>query len=1308
MSTINEQFHFVSLPEYFEPDTNLEIAHVPIEDIHILYGSHPNEDIVVVSYKGNPNLSFYDAYGKLIDVDHALPDKFKNQDRGGAETLIANLKINDLQTLKNSGSFKRLINETIIEGSGNIDKGIRHKFGLQGVLSDKQSFLPDFNNDQGALETHLTTTYKTFYDFLKAYIIAQQVESQGYVHITVQGNIIITTLNKNSGIAVIIETNDVNGDLLPPNKWIITRTLDKNKFKQALIFRTKDVQDFFDGEQSEELFVTERYKLFHSYNKIALDSLLDNTDNLFKTRVVNNCFQILASDKDIIVALSSPREITIINTHLSVTPNKWPKKLVLPTEYIWFRVDENLSFLFAQLEMGEVQVFDITNEHPELIANLGRYANGFELDQNGNLILKLVDENKLIKLDTNIYEIELPSDKKNFATVFKNLSHLFKGESLFTKTQFAKTIEEKVIPETKKLPSAFETARYDFETNIDHLLIEAGDSYEKLLEVQEKMAIARQNISEELTSQAEQEGILLVGQRLKTTLNTILRPSELKVNNLVEMTRSADILKEVQGFKSGIDNLSDPNSYREILNTLRKFESEYRVMHPDNRGEFYTEFKLLQSELNVAFSNQIADDGNALNTFISGEIEQIETAIRNTFDAKRLETLLSVHPAAQELFSLLKQPFVLQNIAKENKLSPAAIQSRLYTAASNRQAELEELARKKESEQQAAKTQLANMIKESIDFFVTRHTGAFSDLELSTNANYQALLSDISRVEKNFNDFRLSMELRRSLELKIIERNRDDLEKMVAFEGKYAFVQNDSNLYIDLNSTLPNYPVWNLVLNAGKGSVEKYFVSFVRSTDKEVYRPSTFENLEANRSFELDGDTFKDFSTEFERYIKDEYSYEFLDAIWNIHLKNNIPANFPQFNEVTISAMLPKKEVTAKALRCAVEKKKREHQEKTRERAVPKISPEFIDQTPYFQEKLSEFVIKAKLQLLTGSGIILLSGPPSTGKSAFLKFAAAIMNREYFEHASDKWQTKNSLVTAIKFGELGPYSIPAGFTKAITTPYSLINIEEIKEWPEALRKSLNPFFAGAENFIAPDGTKYKIGDNILLCAAANLGSMYRDDDEPFTADFWSRIEVVEYGYAPMKIEQKYYNNLFRQERSKLLTCQDLARKYFDFHGAPNNPKSRAIYFAQAFLEFTLLPKADEQIKRENIQGLIIDYFNEISTDDGTTIYGPEETAKVALRRLKDFRDYTPIEFFDLYNHFVNGSNLRSAKLSKIQGTDIDKYMHLKTQMLCLRYIEGGLRALREEFYSTAGQTEIEGTNREFIKCAHLLGLLGKM
>lgn len=107
-------------------------------------------------------------------------------------------------------------------------------------------------------------------------------------------------------------------------------------------------------------------------------------------------------------------------------------------------------------------------------------------------------------------------------------------------------------------------------------------------------------------------------------------------------------------------------------------------------------------------------------------------------------------------------------------------------------------------------------------------------------------------------------------------------------------------------------------------------------------------------------------------------------------------------------------------------------------------------------------------------------------------------------------------------------------------------------------------------------------------------------------------------------------------------------------------------------------------------------------------FGPEEAAKVALRRMKDFQGYSPAEFFDLYDHFVNGQNLNSRRLATLRSSDVEKYEHLQVLVLSLRYMDGCLRELRELFYTSADQTEIEGTNRGFIKGVYLLGLLGKM
>jgi hypothetical protein len=121
------------------------------------------------------------------------------------------------------------------------------------------------------------------------------------------------------------------------------------------------------------------------------------------------------------------------------------------------------------------------------------------------------------------------------------------------------------------------------------------------------------------------------------------------------------------------------------------------------------------------------------------------------------------------------------------------------------------------------------------------------------------------------------------------------------------------------------------------------------------------------------------------------------------------------------------------------------------------------------------------------------------------------------------------------------------------------------------------------------------------------------------------------------------------------------------------------------------------------------YFdNPVNPDMQHTFYSPEEAAKVGLRRLKVLQGYSTKEFFELYNHFINGKTLRTRKLSMLQNRNVDKYENLKVVMLCLRYMEGCLRKLREQFYATAGQTEIEGTNREFIKAVHLLDLMGKI
>ncbi len=1304
MPSLKEQFKYKLIRSHFEVDTHTEIQNHSIEDMRILNGESADDDILVITYKGSPNLSFFNAQGKLLDIDHYLPENYKYKDNVNADAIISNLKDSNIPRLRSDKDFDFILHETLEEGNQSLVSGLKQKFGLQVSQTIIDELIPALKTaDEKNKVSIIKGAYTSFYNLLSDLILVLQ-KNAGYVHITPSDNIIITPLNKRSGLSVILETQDVDGKLLAPNKWNIVRTQSPTQLDQSLVFRTEDVKNYFANVTYTDTFETDRYKLFYDQDELSIDSYLDNTDNLLKLNIVNDCYKIMAADPNMIVALTNEQEITIVNTHKSVVPHKWPRKIVLPKKISWMRTDENLSVVFCQNEEGMISCYDISIDHPEKINDFGIYAPRFELDQNGNLICRELDSKELVKIKTNLQEIELPTDQKNFNTVFKNLSHLFKGESLFVKTQFAKPISEIEEKPESKLPTVIEKARYDFETNVENMLVNSDNSYEDLLSIQNKMAIARQNITEELMVQADKENIFLVGQRLKTTINNIMLPSELRVRNLVESLRSKNIMLSAKSFRAKAQGLDDPNTFREILNNLRIYKEELDNMLPENCADVLSDFKKIQEEMNVIFSEQIAKEGTSLQEFIASEIEEIENEIKKTHHTQLLENLLGTHPAAMELMTLLKQPYILQSIAKEKKLSPAAIQNRLFKAVENRKLAIIGEKERAEAQKNEAKRQLEKMIKDSIEFFVQNHSSNFSDIELAANPSYQNIQSDISKLEKTYGDVRMAMDLRRILGRRILERNRTNLEKRISFEGKYAFVKNDPHLFVDLDSVTQNFPKWDLDLIEKKGSADKYLVTFIKASDKEVFRPSTTDNLRSGKAFELDGSDYSAFFDKYDLYIKEEYSHNLLEALWNIYEGIHTEVHYPQFASTTIKALLPLDEIGRKALRCALEKKTRDELERTRERNVPKITPEFIDNTPYFKHKLQEFIIKAKLQLESGSGILLLTGPPSTGKSAFLKYAASIMNREYFEHASDKWQTKNSLVTAIRFGEFGPYSVPAGFTKAITTPNSLINIEEIKEWPEALRKSLNPFFAGSKVFISPDGTNYKIADNILLCAATNLGAMYRQDDEPFTSDFWSRIEVVEFDYAPLHVSREYYDAIFKPRRERLLTVQDLVREQFMFDQAPKEAAGKAVYFSKQFLEFTLLPKADEEVKRTNLANYINDYFANDVTKDNAAV-SPEEAIKVSMRRLKVFQGYEASEFYDLYDHFVNNQNLRTKRLSTMKTLDNDLYEQLKVLILSIAHIETCLRSLRDIFYSSAGQTEIEGTNREFIKCVHLLGLM---
>ena len=107
MTSIKDQFTSKKLNNFFEKDTHVEVEHLEIANVHVLSGETAETDIVVVGYASSPNLSFYDSNGKLIDVDHYLPDHYKEQDTQGVKEIIKNLRIDKSNTLKLRRSFAK-------------------------------------------------------------------------------------------------------------------------------------------------------------------------------------------------------------------------------------------------------------------------------------------------------------------------------------------------------------------------------------------------------------------------------------------------------------------------------------------------------------------------------------------------------------------------------------------------------------------------------------------------------------------------------------------------------------------------------------------------------------------------------------------------------------------------------------------------------------------------------------------------------------------------------------------------------------------------------------------------------------------------------------------------------------------------------------------------------------------------------------------------------------------------------------------------------------------------------------------------
>ncbi len=1297
MHQIQKQIQIQVLDKHFEKEIHHEISRLDFDKTTLLSSEHGN-DIIIVSYKSSPLISIYSINGKLLDVDAYLPNDYYQKDIDLIEEIAQKVD-------------KTLSSENPDFNYANLKKAIKDEAHLVKFISSIKELQFDSNEAKAFISSNkikdingFVNRSKSVTKILEQFLKFRYENTFDFVHVLNKKYIIIRGYDQSNGYAVIVETHDNDNKLLHNDNWIITRTNNPELLKQSLSFRTEEVRSFLGESQYANTIKTERFILKEHQNSISLDSLLDNTANLLTLDTVNQCYHTLTLDKNIIGVLTEKNQFSIVNTYNSIIPKKWLRNIHLPNAYEFARIDDNLQFIIAQTEEGQIDILHVEDSAATLIKNLGQYELGFELSQEGAIICYSFDKN-LVYISTNIPEIEIKENQENLSNVFKELRTKLQGERLFERVNFPKKVSEDVEESTKNTNKQIDNLRFEFEATIEDLLLETNDKYEKLIAVQEKIGIARLNIIEQLSQKLDASSLSIGGRRLTSIVHSIVNPSEKKVQLIISNVRLKHINLELKTAIEDLRKAEQSDIFKSIINKLRNYSAEVNAFPPGIDKITLGDFHHLEKEINDSFQSYIDDEDSKLAQFILDEISEVQKIISSTNDLRVLEILLNTNPVAIELFNMLKQEFVLKVLGDKGNFSPLKIQKQLHEAVERRKQELILERTRYKEEEQRAKFQMRDMIRESISFFIENHSRDFSDVSLAKSSNYLQVKKDIKKIETDYRDLKLAADLRRELEIKIIEKNSVKLARIISQEGKYAFVQNDADLYIDILNKNISFPQWEIDFQVHKNE-EIINILFVRNTDKEKFIIDVAKNILSASSFTIDKKNFEEFHAAYNTYISGNYSLSFLGNLRSLYLGEEIGKDVMTLSKELIKDAKPKNETAFKAITVAIEKINLDTKERERKRNIPSIPINYVDDTPYFQNKLAEFFIKAKIQLLDNSGILLLSGPPSTGKSAFLKFVAAITNREYFEHVSDKWQTKNSLVNSIKFGKNGPYSIPAGFTKAITTANSIFNIEEIKEWPEALRKSLNPFFAGSKTFIAPDGTKYKIGDNIILCAAANLSSFYRQDDEPFTSDFWSRIDVVEFDYAPEKVSFDYIDTLFEYTRTPL-TLKDMIRQYFKIHEAPDNELARTKYISKKVVKFFLLPKADETIKRNTIEKLINDYFEQDNHEENLK-FNPEESAKIALKRLRQLADHTLIEYYDLYNHFINEDEISSAKLQKRIKADPTIYSQYYITFFCIHQVEGCLRYLRKEFYASAGRTEIEGTNREFIRALYLIDLLGEI
>jgi len=187
MPTLQEQFQHQPLDNHFEDDPHLEVQGLGISGMRVLHGETAEDDVLAVEYEGSPALSFYDTRGRLIDVDHYLPDHYIEADQESSDKILKNLPGTNSARLSAVLEFKPLLQEVFEIGGNSISRGLQLKFGLESTALDEVRFREKLGMEGGTsadFMEKLADRYPNMVALLRDYLGTKMTTGNGYVHFT--------------------------------------------------------------------------------------------------------------------------------------------------------------------------------------------------------------------------------------------------------------------------------------------------------------------------------------------------------------------------------------------------------------------------------------------------------------------------------------------------------------------------------------------------------------------------------------------------------------------------------------------------------------------------------------------------------------------------------------------------------------------------------------------------------------------------------------------------------------------------------------------------------------------------------------------------------------------------------------------------------------------------------------------------------------------------------------------------------------------------------------------------------------------